>query len=352
MQAESPRAALLDEDGELDDLRRLLDEIGVAHCDAHRAAVGERVPLLLSSTRGARALAAGKAEAPPRTLHAVIASEPAELSTPGDLLLLRPIEAAVLRLLTRPSHRLGLERRLSTRVALGVPVKISVGDDRREVIVSRVSIGGCGLIGPAPLRAGARVRIDLPDELSAPRHLVLHGEVLSARQVTTSDGHTYDVSVAFDELDIVDRVTLRALMARHAIDFRPSTEGISGRGDRGLRRRATFAGGDRRRTVRRRFQRRVMGVCEGIAHVLMSRDLSVEGLRIEPADGLAPGDDLVLAVFGEVGTVPLITEAVLDRCDESDGLFVRFAALAPEDAKRLDALIELLPPLDLDSPRD
>jgi len=349
MQPESPRAVFLDEDGELDDLRRLLDEIGVSHCDARRATVGERVPLLISSTRSARALAAGRAEAPARTLHAVIVDEAAELAGPGDLLLLRPIETDVLRLLTRPGRQIALERRLSTRVALGVPVKVSVGEDRREVVVSRVSIGGCGLISPAPLRVGARVRIDLPDELSAPRHLVLHGEVLSARPVTTSDGHTFDVSVAFDELDIVDRVTLRALMARHAIDFRPSTEGPSLRGERGLRRRANAADGDRRRIARRRFQRRVMGVCEGVAHVLMSRDLSVEGLRVEAANGLAPGDDLVLAVLGEVGATPLITEAVLDRCDESDGMFVRFGPLAPEDAKRLETLIELLPPLDLDA---
>ena len=45
MDGESPQVALLD-DGELDDVRAALRELGVAHCDARRATVGERVPVL------------------------------------------------------------------------------------------------------------------------------------------------------------------------------------------------------------------------------------------------------------------------------------------------------------------
>ena len=87
-------------------------------------------------------------------------------------------------------------------------------------------------------------------------------------------------------------------MARHAIDFRPPSEG--GRSERSGRRL-----GDCRRasdpssgSARRRFQRRVMGVCDGVAHILMARDLSRAGLGIEPNERLAPGDRLKLAIYG------------------------------------------------------
>ena len=254
----------------------------------------------------------------------------------------------MLRLLTRRADLSATrERRLSTRVALGAPVWVQVGDDRREVTVSRISIGGCGLVSPALLRTGARVSIELPPELSAPRHLLLSGEVLGSREIATGDGHTFDVSVAFRALDLVDRVTLRALMARHAIDFRPMTEGSSARGERGLRERTLPPTRNRRRALRRRFHQRVMGVLGGIAHVLLARDLSRGGMRIEGNERLAVGDALKIAVFGALDTAPLLAPAVVERDDEADGWFLRFSALDSEVEDRLDALIDSLAPLDI-----
>jgi hypothetical protein len=348
MESELPRVALLD-DGELDDVRAALRALGVAHCDARRATIGEVVPILLSTPTHARALAAGCGEVPPHHLHAVIGAGDDASAAPCDLALVRPIESSVLRLLTRrPDLAASQERRLSTRVALGTQVWVSVGDDRREVTIARISIGGCGLISPALLRTGARVSIELPPELSAPRRLVLSGEVLGSRELSTGDGTTFDVSVAFRALDLVDRVTLRALMARHAIDFRPSVEGSSGRGDRGLRERALPPGRDRRRSLRRRFQQRVMGVKDGVAHVLLARDLSSGGLRVEWNEQLAPGDQIKVAVFGAFDTAPLLALAVVERDDDADGCYLRFGALDEEIEDRLDALIDSLAPLDLD----
>jgi hypothetical protein len=348
MEAEVPRVALLD-DGELDDVRADLRALGVAHCDARRATIGEAVPILFSTPAHARALAAGRGEAPPHHLHAVIGTGAETSGVPCDLALVRPIESSVLRLLTRrPDLAASQERRLSTRVALGTPVWVSVGDDRREVTISRISIGGCGLISRALLRTGARVEIELPAELSAPRRLVLSGEVLGSRELSTGDGKTFDVSVAFRSLDLVDRVTLRALMARHAIDFRPHTEGSSGRGDRGLRERAVPPTRERRRAQRRRFQQRVMGVKDGLAHVLLAHDLSSGGMRIEWNERIAVGDELKIAVFGAFDTAPLLAPAVVERCDDADGWYLRFGALGEAASDRLDALIDSLVPIDLD----
>jgi hypothetical protein len=348
MEAEIPRVALLD-DGELDDVRAVLRELGIAHCDARRATFGEAVPILLSTPTRARALAEGGSDAPPHHLHAVIRSGYQATGAPCDLELVRPIASSVLRLLTRrPELAANRERRLSTRVALGTPVRVSVGGDRREVTISRISIGGCGLISPALLPTGARVEIELPAELSAPRRLALTGEVLGSRELSTGDGRTFDVSVAFRALDLVDRVTLRALMARHAIDFRPATEGSSARGDRGLRERTAPPSRNRRRALRRRFPQRVMGVRGGIAHVLLARDLSREGMRVEENERLSVGDSLKIAVFGACDTAPLLAPAVVERDDDADGWFLRFATRDAEVEDRLAALIDSLAPTDLD----
>jgi len=347
MEAESPRVALLD-DGELDDVRAELRALGVAHCDARRATIGEAVPILLSTPSRAVSLALGCGEAPPHHLHAVIANGGQASGAPCDFELLRPIERSVLRLLTRRSDlAASRERRLSTRVALGSTVWVQVGEDRREVTVSRISIGGCGLISPALLRTGARVSIELPPELSAPRRLLLSGTVLGSREIATGDGRTFDVSVAFRALDLVDRVTLRALMARHAIDFRPTTDGVSTRGERGLRERALPPTRDRRRALRRRFQQRVMGVRDGIAHVLLARDLSRGGMRIEWNERFEVGDALKVAVFGALDATPLLAPAVVERDDEADGWFLRFAELDAQGDERLSALIDSLAPLDI-----
>jgi hypothetical protein len=348
MEADIPRVALLD-DGELDDVRAALRALGVVHCDARRATIGEAVPILFSTPSHAHALAAGRGEAPPHHLHAVIGTGGDPSGAPCDLELVRPIESSVLRLLTRrPDLAASQERRLSTRVALGTPVWVSIGGDRREVTISRISIGGCGLVSPALLRTGARVEIELPPELSAPRRLVLSGEVLGSRELSTGDGCTFDVSVAFRALDIVDRVTLRALMARHAIDFRPHTEGSSRRGDRGLRERVLTPTRDRRRAQRRRFQQRVMGVHSGIAHVLLARDLSSGGMRIEWNERLAVGDALKVAVFSAFDSAPLLAPTVVERDDDADGWYLRFGALDEAVEDRLDGLIDSLALLDLD----
>jgi len=188
MEADIPRVALLD-DGELDDVRAALRALGVAHCDARRATIGEAVPILFSTPSHARALAAGHGEAPPHHLHAVIGTGGDPSGAPANLELVRPIESSVLRLLTRrPDLAASHERRLSTRVALGTPVSVTVGGDRREVTISRISIGGCGLVSPALLRTGARVEIELPPELSAPRRLRALGEVLGSRELSTATG--------------------------------------------------------------------------------------------------------------------------------------------------------------------
>jgi len=276
----------------------------------------------------------------------VIGSGTEATGAPCDFELVRPIESSVLRLLTRRvdlaaiREAPALHARRARHAGLGQRRRRPArGDDLADLD------RGLRPDQPGAAPNGARVEIELPAELSAPRRLVLSGEVLGSRELPTGDGQTFDVSVAFRALDIVDRVTLRALMARHAIDYRPATEGSSNRGDRGLRGRALRPPRDRRRTLRRRFQQRVIGVLGGNAHVLLARDLSSGGMRIEWDERLAVGDALKIAVLGAFDTAPLLAPVIVERNDDADGWFLRFGALDEAVEDRLDALIDSLAPL-------
>ena len=65
-------------------------------------------------------------------------------------------------------------------------------------------------------------------------------------------------------------------------------------------------------------------------------------------DRIAVGDSLQVAVFGAFETAPLLAPGVVERCDEIDGLFVRFGELDDAHGAQLDALIDSLAPIDLD----
>ncbi|MEM7410196.1 MAG: PilZ domain-containing protein [Myxococcota bacterium] len=332
------QAVFLDR-GELDDVRSLLRDLEIEFCAARNATVGEQVALLISTPDQARALAAGDAEAPPHRLHLSVCRDAADLSVPCDLTLSRPIDPEALRLLARRLDADGADRRLATRVALALPVQIVVGEDRRDVVLARASIGGCGLISPAPVPVGAPLRIEVPEDLTAPRRLALAGCALSCRETTTADGDTFDISVAFEPLELTDRVTLRSLMAGHAVDYRPERGKAKRNGQRVGRERP-----------RGRYRRRVLAACRGDAAVLLARDLSSEGVAIELQDHFTLGDRIRVALTDTSPDPPLLLEAVLERREEDSG-FLRFCTLDDSAQARLDALLRAVAGEDSDEAR-
>jgi hypothetical protein len=138
-------------------------------------------------------------------------------------------------------------------------------------------------------------------------------------------------------------------MARNAIDYRPN-RGASRRVERSLRERILHGRIERRANARRRYHQRVMGVRRGIAEVMMARDLSREGLRIEPNRRMQLGDAYALAIFGAKSAAPVLASARVAREDDFSGTFLRFADLTPDATRRIEELIDTLVPLNVDGP--
>jgi hypothetical protein len=69
-------------------------------------------------------------------------------------------------------------------------------------------------------------------------------------------------------------------------------------------------------------------------------------MRVEREATFALGDELKLAVYGGVGSSPVMLKAVVERDDGEQGWYLRFEALAPAVAKDIGKLLDSLVPID------
>ena len=335
-----PDALILD-DGELQDVRLLLDQLGALYGSEGDEVALQEVPLLITSLARARRLHEKGHPLPKHAIHLVVAdADDHDLGgslagTPCDFIVRRPVDAAILALITRRAGYHGPERRKTLRVAMGTPVHVGmVGSDAREdAILAQLSVAGCGLITRDPL-PDVNLRIEFPPELSSPRTLALDGRIAKSREVPTADGLVYDTSVVFDDVTLSDRVTLRALMAGQPIDFRPESRPP-------LARRAEDHAGDRRRDARVPYEHGALGGSSDRrwTRVLIGRDISTRGMRVEREPDLALGDDVRLALYASDREEPVLVKARVTRDDGDEGWYLGFECDDAGEQARIEHLM-------------
>ena len=77
--------------------------------------------------------------------------------------------------------------------------------------------------------------------------------------------------------------------------------------------------------------------------VLMGRDLSAGGMRIERLPGIALGERFRLALYGPSPLEPFEVSARVIRDDGEEGLALAFEAVDPAVAEALEKLVACLP---------
>jgi hypothetical protein len=104
--------------------------------------------------------------------------------------------------------------------------------------------------------------------------------------------------------------------------------------------------GERRGSQRRWFGSRVIAGGPGSPRVLLARDLSAGGMQVENAAGLAPGQELQLALHSQAGDVPLVLRGRVLRCNARGE--AAFSFVSPSEAQRghLERLLASLPAAD------
>ncbi len=100
-----------------------------------------------------------------------------------------------------------------------------------------------------------------------------------------------------------------------------------------------------RRHVRRRYDARLAALSSQLPHLLTARDLSVEGLRVDPLRWAQVGTRVEVSFPIPGRETPVGLPATVWRHDGRHGTVLRFAALEPSQREALAALLELLPAL-------
>ena len=353
------------DDGELRDVRQLLEQLGVEWVAAREES--ERTTALLIATPkyliGARS--SERADAPPAFRIAV-----ADKMTRGlqreierarpDFLVSRPFHAAALRLLILHALYIGPERRASARVAMSLGVRFRSGVFSRAATLVELSRGGCRLVAERAPAPGESISVIVPRELTGGLPLSLSGRVVGLDPAGGFEPGEQACSVSFEALDPDKRRALRAFMAKQALGgaiLAPRVGALAPASEAAVapakpaRKRAKQAAApgakkgrsERRRSPRSSYARPVLASSGGAARTLMGRDLSSGGMRVAPHADLIVGDELKLVVYGPAGSAPLLLRSQVARDDGADGFVLRFVDLAAEVVAELDAWVQRLP---------
>jgi hypothetical protein len=108
---------------------------------------------------------------------------------------------------------------------------------------------------------------------------------------------------------------------------------------------ATAAGepeDERRDAQRGAYPVRVPAFGDRAMRVLVARDLSIGGMRIEKDAGLEVGDRLHLAIYGDANEEPLLVWGTVDR-DDAGGMALVFDEVHPVIGEQLEKIVADLP---------
>ncbi len=441
-----PSVLILD-DGELDDVQRILEELEVEFGRVKGGAIAPNTPhpkLLLMATP--RRISAASAiddasgdEDPP--VRVVIVDQDSktlrdQLREIGfDYLVRRPVHPEALRLLIMHSLYRGEEKRREPRVAVGLEISFQTGEIPRRATLVDLSTGGCRLISPFELEVGKRIHVMLPETLGATESITLEGVILrSSYDKRIGEEGMYSAAVQFENLSsdlrhelewvIEDKVggppalqstpqsaqggagagpstphakptytvkragkqrpqrrTLREKVSR-VLKADPRSEGAAspmtsnptseaaveqehhplsipvevkmarkespaqepGEAiEHGVEAEPSTSDADRRTTPRRPYAARIPAFGTRALRVLIGRDISVGGMRIESNPDLEIGDRLHLAIYGKASEEPFLVWSTVLRGDGRGGTAVAFDAVHPTIAKQLEALVASLP---------
>jgi len=371
----SPKpTTLLLHDGELADVRTLLDELG-ARFEERSGGPTPTDPqtswdlVIATPKRILDFISHG--ETGPTTRIAILASEARVLRKVMrrekiEFVVRRPVHPEALRLLILHALYRGPEKREASRVSIGATVHFRAGWVWRRALLLDLSLRGCRLQARQRLARGDRVSIRLPAKIAGRGSLGLSGRVVRRRPAGRSRQGVDVVAIHFDTtpLDVVRR--LQATVNEHAwgpASLHGSTAkrfvverllpGTNRDGDAGVEDgmgEATSTGTSTKargvRGDRRSLSRRVIALGEARARVLIGRDLSLGGMRVDPHPDLSPGDGLRIALHVRSGQPPLVLEAEVCRDDAERGLALRFGNLSREATSYLREMLASLPAIE------
>jgi PilZ domain len=358
-------AVLLLDDGELEDIQLMLQEMAIPFARIRGGAIvpGTEPPkdLLIATPRridSVRTAIGGAVEPPIRVM--VVNEDSNALRTQlrrsgFDYLVRRPVHAEALRLMLLHCCYKGEERRKEPRVAIGVEVSFRIGLKSYPATLVDLSSRGCRLLSHHRVELGKRLIVRVPEALDAGGELLeLSAHVVHAQEADSGGDDAFWLGCVFEKLDELAQHALALIIEDHAqgpatlrsgAPSKPPRESAAppAKPHRGAGEVRATTVNDRRRERRAAYSQTIPAFGERAVRVLVGRDLSVGGMRVERHSELWLGDRLQLAIYGEAGEEPMFIWGFVERCDGDDGLVIRFDPLDQPTQARLERLVASLP---------
>jgi hypothetical protein len=267
----------------------------------------------------------------------------------------RPIHPLALSMLLRQAIFPHNENRAVPRGVLGCPVKWWCGWGRkRPGVILDISMVSCQLLVQEAEALGRVVKIRVPEGIASGCAFTLTGEV--TRSNCGAGGKKLVVSFGGLSDRVLERLQqILALPSPYRLKGEPlmleDEAAIALESDR-AKHDATPV--NRRREARSAIRQEVVALehrSSQVKHVLVSSDLSVNGMRVEAHPSLALGDQMDLALYEDSEGTPLVLSAVVTRDDGRLGWWCRFVGATPEVREQLLEVLDRFPPVTrLDEP--
>ena len=405
MRVTSTPVSLLLHDGELRDIRELMEELGLRFRERRGSASHEdRIrswDLVVGTPRLLLELDWSRAGQVPRRIAVVERDSKtlrSVLQRAGiDLVVRRPVHPASLRLLLLHILYQGPEKRRTQRVTIGSRVMVRMGWRRRPAVLADLSLSGCRLLCTESPDDNQKLKIALPGEITGGKPLKLTGSVL--RCTNAEFPGVIAIAVTFAKRSKQETQRLSEVIVAHAsgpaqlaernnpvpVDpptafataSRPPPEpeqrqppedlplpatptpraspddepdlgareshGPSARGDD----ENLHDTSERRGEVRHVYDRHVIALGIEATRVLIGRDISMGGMRVDPNPNISIGDQIQLAIHVRARENPLVIDATVTRDDAQDGMVLQFQKLSSEAEHYLQQMIDFLPILEI-----
>jgi len=361
----APEATVID-DGELDDVVRILAELGVKadrpspDGDSFDANWIRPERLLVVTARRALVLGLPLRSRQKGFVSVVVFDGDARSVCSRvrrlgyQYVISRPIHPQAMSMLFRQAIFPNREKRATPREIPGCSVRWSCGWARKQPgVMLDVSLAGCQLMVPAAVAQGSRIKIHVPREVADGRDFMLVGRVIRS---SSHDDETM-LGITFDKLSAKVQQSMQRLLALPG-PCRLTGDPLLSKGDgtasKWVKAAQDVPQADRRRKHRAEISREVVALendSRQVKHVLVSTDLTLDGMHVEAHPSLDMGDRMDLALYSESECATLMLSAVVARDDGRSGWWLRFVGVTPEVRERLTRALHQSPSvLRLDGP--
>jgi hypothetical protein len=327
-------------DGELDDVRALLAELGFACVERRgnptREDLSTSWDVVVSNPQ--RVLQLGSTQTRSGMVRITVVDEDSRtlrsvLRRSGvDFTVRRPVHPTALRLLFLHALYRGPEKRRHRRVSIGASVRLRTGWRQLPAVLAELSVTGCRLLADLELRRGKRIRVQLPPQIAGGKGLRVQGRVVRCVSANADAPGKQAIALAFEGVPTPDLRRLRDIVRAHSKGPAVCDE---------------LAEPEEKDTRRRRDERRSdsdgAGESSESAPVLMGRDISLSGMRADPHPDVSTGDELKLALHVRAREEPLAVRAKVVRDEGERGLVLEFLGLSAATRTYLEKMVNFLP---------